>query len=240
MLKAVGDLLGVTLENARLARENLRMTLTNERQMMANEVHDSLAQALTYMRMRMSLLSDAIRQRDELHAFKYWADVDDSLTNAHGRLRDLITYFRSRMDPQGLVHALSETADSFFDRTGVVLSFENRASDFCLPADREVEIFHIVQEALANVCRHACARHVEVSLSRGHAGYEIAVIDDGVGLGAYPEAGERDDPGHYGIAIMRERARRLGGSLTLEKAPGAGTCVRLSFPAFQTPSENRS
>jgi two-component system nitrate/nitrite sensor histidine kinase NarX len=106
LLRAVGDLLGVTLENARLSRENLRATLVNERQLMANEVHDSLAQALTYMRMRMSLLSDAIRQHDELRAFKYWSDVDDTLTNAHRRLRELITYFRSRMDPQGLVHAL--------------------------------------------------------------------------------------------------------------------------------------
>ncbi len=240
MLKAVGDLLGVTLENARLAALNLRMTLMNERQMMANEVHDSLAQALTYMRMRMSLLSDAIRQRDELRAFKYWADVDDSLTNAHRRLRELITYFRSRMDPQGLVHALSETAEGFFDRTGVVLAFENRVPDFCLPADREIEIFHIVQEALANVCRHAHARRVELSLRRVAAGYEIAVVDDGVGMVAYPDALEPDDTGHYGIVIMRERARRLGGSLTLEKAQGAGTCIRLRFPAVQLDSENRS
>jgi len=239
LLKAVGDLVGVTLENARLTRDNLRMTLMNERQMMANEVHDSLAQALTYMRMRMSLLSDAIRQRDELRAFKYWSDVDDSLTNAHRRLRELITYFRSRMDPQGLVHALSETAERFFDRTGVTLAFDNHVPDFCLPADREVEIFHIVQEALANVCRHAHARRVDLSLARIGNGYEIAIVDDGVGMSAYPEGSDPDDSGHYGMAIMSERARRLGGSLSVERAPSAGTRVRLMFPAEQPPSENR-
>jgi two-component system nitrate/nitrite sensor histidine kinase NarX len=237
LLKAVGDLLGVTLENARLTRENLRMSLMHERQMMANEVHDSLAQALTFMRMRMSLLSDAIRQRDELRAFKYWGDVDDSLTNAHRRLRELITYFRSRMDPQGLVHALAETAEGFFDRTGVRLTFDNRVPDFCLPADREVEIFHIVQEALANVCRHARARHVDLRLDRAPGGYECAVVDDGVGMGAYPDT---DDGGHYGLAIMRERALRLGGSLAIDQAPGAGTRIRLFFPADHPPSETRS
>jgi two-component system nitrate/nitrite sensor histidine kinase NarX len=189
------------------------------------------------MRMRMSLLSDAIRQRDELRAFKYWGDVDDSLTNAHRRLRELITYFRSRMDPQGLVHALAETADGFFDRTGVTLTFENRVPGFCLPADREVEIFHIVQEALANVCRHAHARRIDLCLDRARGGYEIAVVDDGVGMGAYAES---DDAGHYGLAIMRERALRLGGSLAIDKAPGAGTRVRLFFPADQPPSEIRS
>lgn len=236
LLKAVGDLLGITLENARLTRENLRMSLMHERQMMANEVHDSLAQALTFMRMRMSLLSDAIRQRDELRAFKYWGDVDDSLTNAHRRLRELITYFRSRMDPQGLVHALAETAEGYFDRTGVTLTFDNRIPGFCLPADREVEIFHIVQEALANVCRHARARHVDLRLDRAPGGYECAVVDDGVGMGAYPET---DDGGHFGLAIMRERALRLGGRLTIDQAPGAGTRVRLFIPADHPPSETR-
>ncbi|MBK8687484.1 MAG: hypothetical protein IPN24_03205 [Betaproteobacteria bacterium] len=68
---------------------------------MANEVHDSLAQGLTFMRMRMSLLRDAVRHKDDLRAFKYWADVDDALGNSHRRLRELITYFRSQMDPQG-------------------------------------------------------------------------------------------------------------------------------------------
>ncbi len=236
VLKAVGDLLGVTLENARLAKENLRMSLTNERQMMAHEVHDSLAQGLTYMRMRMSLLADAIRQGDEMHAFKYWADVDDSLTNAHRRLRELITYFRSRMDPQGLVHALRETAATFFDRTGISLRLDNRVPGFCLSADREVEVYHIVQEALANVCRHAHARNVEVRLDRARegSGFEIAVVDDGVGIEAAPHAAEGDDPGHYGIAIMRERAQRLGGSLTLEAAGRTGTRVRLTIPETPT------
>jgi len=92
-------------EVAGVEREALRTALANERQMMANEVHDSLAQGLTYMRMRMSLLRDAIRDGDDARAFKYWNDVDTSLTHAHRRLRELITYFRSRMDPRGLLRA---------------------------------------------------------------------------------------------------------------------------------------
>ncbi len=128
LLQATGDLLGMTLDNARLARENLRISLTNERHLMANEVHDSLAQGLTYMRMRMSLLRDAIRGADEARALKFWSDVDDTLGNSHRRLRELITYFRSRMDPQGLVHALTETSDQFLDRTGIALEFVNRVA----------------------------------------------------------------------------------------------------------------
>jgi two-component system nitrate/nitrite sensor histidine kinase NarX len=237
ILDAAADLVATCVEHDRVARETLRTSLTSERQMMANEVHDSLAQGLTYMRMRMSLLRDAVREGDHVRAFKYWSDVDIALTNAHRRLRELITYFRSRMDPQGLLHALQETSETFLDRTGVALEFANRVPDLDLPVGREVQVFHIVQEALANVCKHANARRARLTLDRKDAGYEIVVEDDGAGMRPEAAAGERGDAGHYGIAIMRERARRLGGELTLESAPGAGTRVRLYFPAMESHTE---
>ena len=239
LLQATGDLLGMTLDNARLARENLRTCLTNERHMMANEVHDSLAQGLTYMRMRMSLLRDAIRRDDDLRAHKFWSDVDDTLGNSQRRLRELITYFRSRMDPQGLLHALSETSERFLDRTGIALEFVNRVPDLCLPPEREIEVFHIVQEALANVCRHAHARNARVELTREGDDYLIVIEDDGVGMTAYPPAGDQDEPGHYGIAIMQERARRLGGKLVMG-AGTSGTRLELHFPAAAAQDENPS
>jgi two-component system nitrate/nitrite sensor histidine kinase NarX len=239
LLAAVGNLLGVTLENARLSREALRVSVMNERQAMAGEVHDSLAQSLTYMRMRMSLLRDAVREGDELRAFKYWSDVDDALGNAHRRLRELITYFRSRMDPQGLAHALRETADTFFERTGVRLELANQAPDLVLSPDREIEVFHIVQEALANVIRHAHASAARVTIDRLDAGYRVVVEDDGVGAAAYAPNGGSDDSGHYGLSIMRERASRLGGELLVESTTGGGTRVQLDFPAVDPPIENR-
>ncbi len=235
MLQAAGDLIGIALERARLADEVLRATLVNERQAMASEVHDSIAQGLTYMRMRMSLLSDAIRQRDELRAFKYWSDIDDSLTHAHARVRELISGFRARMDPQGIVHALEETAARFEDRTGIALTFTNRVPDFRLSPAREVEVHHIVQEALANVVRHAQARHARMTLDRAAGRYEIVIDDDGVGPATGAETGGR--PGHYGVEIMRERAQRLGGEVSVGPAPGCGTRVRLCFPERATNKE---
>ena len=237
LLRATGDLIGIALENARLTRENMRASLVSERQLMANEVHDSLAQGLTYMRMRMSLLRDAVKRGDELRAFKYWSDVDESLTGAHGRLRELITHFRNRMDPQGLQHALSELAQSFSERTGIALKFANDASDLRLPVAQELQVFHIVQEALANVSKHAKAQHAWLSMAREGAGFEVTVEDDGVGI-ADPGAAEGADPGHYGVAIMRERAAFLGGELTLERGARGGTRVRLRFPEAPSPDRD--
>jgi two-component system nitrate/nitrite sensor histidine kinase NarX len=201
--------------------------------MMANEVHDSLAQGLTYMRMRMSLLRDAIRQNDELRAHKFWSDVDDTLGSSQRRLRELITCFRTRMDPLGLLHALAGISAGFLDRTGIPLAFTNRLPDLHLAPEREIEVLHIVQEALANICRHANARNARLLLDRAGDNCQIVVEDDGVGVAAYAEGGERGEAGHYGIAIMRERARRLGGDLVVGAAAGSGTRVELTFPAAE-------
>jgi two-component system, NarL family, nitrate/nitrite sensor histidine kinase NarX len=239
LLDAAGELIGAALENARLNRESLHASLTGERQMIANEVHDSLAQGLTYMRIRMSMLREAIKQGDELRAFKYCGDVDNSLTSAHARLRELITSFRTKMDPMGFQHALSEIARTFFDRTGIVLRFDNRAPDLHLPVGREVQAFHIVQEALANVCNHAKAGNVTVSLDRAGDTCEIVIEDDGVGVKATSANAERNETGHYGIAIMRERSLRLGGEFAIEPAAGTGTRVRVRFPVTQRQTERR-
>jgi len=239
LLKATGDLLGMTLDNARLARESLRTALTNERHMMASEVHDSLAQGLTYMRMRMSLLRDAIRHDDELKARKFWSDVDETLGNSQRRLRELITYFRSRMDPHGLVHALTEASERFLERHGIELAFENRVPDLCLPPEREIEVFNIVQEGLANICRHAHARHARIVLAREGGEYVVTIDDDGVGMTAYPAERSQDDSGHYGIVIMQERAQRLGGSVVLG-AGSPGTRLELRFPVKPVHDESRT
>ena len=228
LLRAAGDLVGTALDNARLSRENLRVRLTSERQMLANEVHDSLAQGLTYLRMRMSLLRDAIRQSDELRAHKYCGDIDDTLESSQRRLRELITYYRSQMDPQGLLHALSETSERFLDRTGISLEFVNHVPDMKLSREREIEVFHIVQEALANISRHARATHARLTLACRSGCYVIVVEDDGVGLASGTDATDTD--GHYGIAIMRERARRLGGNVEITATGRAGTRLELSFP----------
>ena len=240
LLGATGELIGVAIANARRTREILRASLMSERQSMANEVHDSLAQGLTYMRMRTSLLRDAILGGDGPAAVKYCRDVDESLTHSHRRLRELITYFRSRMDPRGLRWALAEAAESFPERTGIALGFDSTVPDLQLPVGREIEVFHIVQEALANVSRHANAGHVRLTLDRIAGGYEIVVEDDGIGIPADALDGDLAESGHFGIAIMSERARRLGGELALESAAGSGTRVRLRFPAAQPPSDDRS
>jgi two-component system, NarL family, nitrate/nitrite sensor histidine kinase NarX len=242
LLRSIGELLGLALENARLASMNMRMSLMHERQMMASEVHDSLAQTLVYMKTRVSLLQDALTKQNEPAVSKYLGDLDQELDNAHLSLRELLTLFRQRMDPAGLVHALQAIADSFHDRTGISLEFSNEAGNLSLSPEQEVQVFHIVQEALANISRHARASHASVAVEKRNGRYKIIVEDDGAGIDvgiARQSAAADAKPGHYGLRIMHERAQLMGAELKIETPGGHGTRVSLSFPADAGASEAR-
>ncbi|HEX8013310.1 MAG TPA: ATP-binding protein [Casimicrobiaceae bacterium] len=237
LLRSIGELLGLALENARLARDGLRASLIAERHLLANEVHDSLAQALAYMKMRLALLEQALARHDEARASTYLSDVSETLSTAYGSLRVLLTQFRSPMDAQGLMHALEQTVQSYRQRTGVEIAFDNRAPDMQLPVEHEVQVFHIVQEALANISRHSGARHAHLRVDRVHGKYRVTIDDDGTGFGANGAAqtgAGATDSAHLGLRIMRERAQHIGGEIRIESAHGRGTRVRLEIPVAET------
>ena len=240
LLRSLSDVLGLALENARLALENsrladihLRASLVQERQLLANEVHDSLAQNLACMRMRTTLLKDALQHGEGERAGKYLAEVEESLMVAHGRVRELITQFRTAMDPLGLLHALKTEIASLNGLGGVELAFDNQTSALELPAEQEMQVLHIVREAVANVVKHARARHGRITLSGADGLYQIAVEDDGVGLASSGEGGDSAH-GHFGLNIMRERAQHLGGEVRIDSPATGGTRVLFSFPAPQS------
>lgn len=231
VLKSIGELLGLALDNARLERDNLRATLTHERQMIAAEVHDSIAQTLAFAKMRLPLLHEAVAEHDDARALKYLSDVREALGEAHTSLRAIINEFRAPVDPLGLAHAVQVSVDAFRERTGVAIAFVDEASELDLSTAQETQAIHIVREALANVAKHALATEVRVTLALQDGEVEIVVEDDGAGLAqARCAASPALTEAHHGIAIMGERARRLGGAIEFGARKGGGTRVRLHFP----------
>lgn len=231
LLPAIGDMVGLALENQRLARRALQDGVTFERVMLAGEVHDSLAQSLTWMRMRLTLLRGAIDQGDRVSAERYLRDLDGSLSGAHARMRELIADFRTRMDPQGLLQALRQVGEQLGALGGFTVTVVDQAGGLDLGAEQELQVFHILREALANVAKHAQARQVRVLFAREAGQITVLVEDDGVGL---PAASEDTTPAgsgqHFGLDLMRERARLIGGRLDLLSSQTVGTTLRLTFP----------
>ena len=236
MLRLVGQLLGLSLHNARVERERLRMTVMKERQEMVNEVHDAIAQTLAYVKMRLPLLSDAMLAHDDARSLKYFTDVKMAVGEVHDNLREVMTYFRTRMDPMGLAHALQTIADGFHDRTGIALEIRNSVQKLNLNDQQEVQVFHIVQEALANIAKHSMARHAILTIHRTPLGLEFLIEDDGLGISApavstiLTVAHGLAPNTHLGMEIMQSRAERLGASLNVGSNQDGGTRVRLLLP----------
>jgi len=204
----------------------------HERQMLANEVHDAVAQTLVFMKMRLPLLQDALQQQDTARALKYHDDLRQAVSDAHASLREILTHFRTRMDPKGLLHALRALQAGYLDRHGIELSIDAQAAAPELSVEQEVQVFHIVQEALANVAKHSKARQAHLTVERSAGVLRFVVEDDGAGLFQPAAAGSATAPAaaHFGLEIMRERAQRLGGTLHIESRPGGGTRVCLGIP----------
>jgi two-component system, NarL family, nitrate/nitrite sensor histidine kinase NarX len=226
LFRAIGEHLGMALENARLTRENTRAVLVAERQMLASQVHDSVTQTLAYARMRAGALRRAQAEGDAALAARYQAELEQALELAYSELRALIGQFRQPMDPRGVTAALRGALEAFRGRTGIQASFENRLQDAQLAPEQELQVFHIVQEALSNIERHASARSVRIVFEPSGGERRIRIEDDGIGFD--PERAAR--PGHFGLSIMRERAARLSGALVVDAAPGAGARLLLVIP----------
>ena len=234
LFNSISEHLGMALENSRLTRENMRISLMNERTMLANQIHDSLAQTLAYAKMRLSVLSEAMVDGDEAKANRYLGDVEEAVDMAYSELRNLITQFRDRIDPRGLVPALQEMAQSFSKKANADVDFLNVAQDVVLTPDEEIQVYHIIQESLYNICKHARARHVVVTLDLQDDQYVVNVADDGVGL---QQSATSNMGKSFGLTIMRERAAKLNGKLSIESRPAGGTIVRLAFPSHHAVEE---
>jgi len=209
----------------------------SERQMLANEIHDSIAQTLAYTKMRLSLLQDAMTAENTEQSFAYLDEVREAMDTAYSSLRQLLANFRNRMDPRGLLPALQDTISMIRGKTGIDIQFVNRAPDMILTPDQEVQVFHIVQEALANIGKHSQASRAKVQIDSRRDDYVITIEDNGVGVPA------SDIPGkgvHFGMNIMRERAQRLSGTVSVARRPRKGTRIRLTFPAALCRQETRS
>lgn len=222
---AFTQMLSAVIEHDRSNRDMKRADLIAERQAIANEIHDSLAQTLVYTRMRASSLLESIRTGNELMSGKYAHDVDEALAISQKTVRELITDFRCAMDPSGLLHALQTLTRQFSQRNDIVLEYINRLANLELPLEYEIQAYHIVQEALTNIATHSGATHARLIVEHSSNYYVFTIDDNGSGGCTFTPV-----EGHYGMMIMRERAQRINGEIIVESSKGIGTRVQLFFP----------
>jgi|GEM_PF-94790 len=236
LFTSIGKHLGMAVEKARLDTEAKRLSIIQERTMLAHELHDSLAQTIASLRFQSKMLEETLLTNPDTGALAEARKIRSGVEEAHAELRELLVHFRARMDERGLVPALQEMVEYFRRETKISTFFQNECPQLNLRPDQEVQVLHIVREALTNVRKHSDARTVRVLLQcEKDGGYRILVEDDGNGL---VNSNQQILPGeNVGLSIMQERARRLGGTLRVEGEPGEGTRVELTCSPTTQPQE---
>jgi two-component system nitrate/nitrite sensor histidine kinase NarX len=233
LLISVGRHLGLAIEKSRLESEARRVAILEERNLIGNELHDSLAQSLIGMRLQLKLLGESLERKDVGGAQYEASRLRRAMERANADLRELLTNFRLKIDDAGLAQTLAGLVARFGRETGIAVFFQNECRALPLTSAQEIQVFFIVQEALANIRRHSGAHNVRVMLNNEEDLYTVLIEDDGLGMA---EAAEEGAPGaHAGLAIMRERTERLRGQIVIESEPGEGTRIVLMFNAPPAP-----
>jgi two-component system nitrate/nitrite sensor histidine kinase NarX len=228
MLLAIGQHIGLVIEKNRLNDVARQKLIQEERNMIANELHDSLAQTLASLRFQVRILDETLQPTSEYMAIMGIEQVENSLDEAYTDLRELIAHCRVPAEKQGLIPSIERVVNKFREETGIHILLQCERQVVDIPATMEMNVYRIVQEALTNIKKHASAHIVRVLLDCDENGkFRILVEDDGKGFDK--DAIQSKDGQHIGLTIMKERARNLGGNLKVESDPEEGTRVELKF-----------
>lgn len=228
LLQSFTDQVAIALSIQNQVDQNRREALMNERSVIARELHDSLAQALSYLKIQVTRLKRSL-DKDNIatpELDNITGELQEGLGAAYRQLRELLTTFRLTISEKGLKAALGHTVEQFREQHPLfTISFDCEIDRIPLTPNEEIHMLQLTREALQNALRHSGGKHAEVRLTETSDNrITVSVIDDGKGL--------PDTPGrlnHYGLAIMNERARNLGGHLELLNRAEGGTEVRFVF-----------
>ncbi len=218
----------IALENARLYRQAERLAAMEERQRIAAEMHDGLAQTLSSIGLLSDRSMDLLAQQDLPAARHTLQRLREAASSAIREVRRAIASLQTDAPPpRALQDELQALITRYQDQSAAEIDFHCRVySPVQLPEDDLQQVLRVVEEALRNAIRHSEASQITVELFRDGQEYSLLVHDDGRGFDP-----EHIPHNHFGLQIMQARAARLDGHLTVESQPGEGTCVTLAWPA---------
>jgi two-component system nitrate/nitrite sensor histidine kinase NarX len=237
LLTTIGRHLGMAIDKARSEDEAHRLALMEERNRLAHELHDSLAQTLASLRFQIRVLDETLRGGKEPDVWHELEKIENNIDEAYSELRELITHFRAPIDKRGLIPAVEHLIERFQNQTDISIFLQKEWNVLHLPASIEVQALRIIQESLNNIRKHSQAHTVRVILRSDTQGdCSILIEDDGIGINDIPEEGVTLGD-HLGLSIMHERAKKIGGTVKIESEPNEGTRILLHFGHAELPQQ---
>lgn len=229
----------LAIENARLHRQVRELAISEERDRIAREMHDSLAQVLGYVITKAQAVQEFLRRGDTDKASLQVGQLSEAAHGAYSDVREAILALRTTLEPgRSFREALEEYLEQWKEQSGidVALTVDTAPSAELLPPTAELQLLRIVQEALTNVRKHAQAHRVEVRIAADANAVEVSIADDGRGFVQNGTSARTTGDGmpRFGLSTMRERAESVGGTLAVNSAPLAGTRVVARIPISAT------
>ncbi len=226
LLDSLASHLASAMESLRAEALGREAAVAQERGMLARELHDSIAQSLAFMRIQVQLLRDAVRREDAAAVGNIIGELDTGVRESYSDVRELLVHFRTRTSEEDIALALRSTLSKFEHQSGVPARLEMEGHGLPLAADVQVQVLHVIQEALSNVRKHAHASQVVLRVTAA-PDWRFEVRDDGVGFDA---AGRGAGELQVGLRIMSERTARIGAAVEVTSRPGGGCAVAITLP----------
>ena len=227
LLETLAQHLGIAIESLRMIAAEKELAISAERNLLAQELHDSIAQSLAFLNLQVQMLESALENNDMEEAQADLARIRAGVQESYEDVRELLVHFRTRVSQSDLETELARTLYKFEMQSGIKAAFVQSGTALPLPIEQQAQVLYIVQEALSNVRKHAQATAVEVEMQRGDE-YVFSIRDNGCGLDAALIDNGRH--GGIGMTIMRERAQRIGSTLEIRSDADKGTEVTLRVP----------
>jgi signal transduction histidine kinase len=237
-LSALATQAGLALEAERLQRDLQTLAVQGERERIARDMHDGLAQVLAYVNTKSQAVEEMLAAGRIAEASRHLAELAAAARSVYVDVREAILNLSAPEAPdRGVAPALEEYAAAYAESSKLAVRFAAApdAAHAVLSAAVQAEVFSIAREALTNVRKHARAQRVALKMTLEHGELVLRITDDGVGFEAEVLAVGPERWPHFGLAGMRERAESVGGSIAWHSRPGSGTEVELHIPVGGIP-----
>lgn len=214
--------------NLNIRRRIEREAIIEERRRIAREIHDGVAQSLSYLNLKTRKVSHLLSNQKTVEAVNELNEIQEVVRDTYEDIRESIDQLSTEIRSLTLITALGNYVREFSQNNGIPVDFDIPKSFSKLSPVAELQLLRIAQEALTNVRRHAMANQVMVKLSSSNSLVEMTIKDNGQGFTLSDL--EKSPPGYHGLTIIKERAEALGGTLLINTGPGQGTELKVSLP----------
>lgn len=228
LLELLCSQFGVVVTNTRLGEESRQLAVLQERNLIAQGLHDSIAQTLAFLNLQVQMLESALASGSSDLTGENLQSIKSGVQECYDDVRELLLNFRTKIGRRDFAEAADEVVARFRRQTGTEAHIVwTQDQGLPLSSDQQLQCIFILQESLSNIRKHARAGRVDVEIANG-SDFVMSITDNGVGFDA--EHLENLSGNHIGLNIMRERAGRIRAQLTLQSQPGQ-TRIRLTLPA---------